>query len=61
MLAYFNKRNDVFAILFTNFQSKYSVFLCGSVVEQSAAQKVVGSIPREHTYWLKKCITWMQL
>ncbi len=26
------------------------VFLCGSVVAASAAQKVVGSIPREHTY-----------
>ncbi len=32
---------------------------CGSVIEQCVSSaKVVGSIPREHTYW-QKCITWM--
>ncbi len=30
---------------------------CGSVIEQFPA--VVGSIPKEHTYWQKNCITWM--
>ncbi len=33
---------------------------CGSVVEHCiSSAKVVGSIPREHTYWQKKCIAWM--
>ncbi len=32
----------------------------GSVVENCASSaKVVGSIPREHTYWQYKCIAWM--
>jgi len=25
-----------------------------------ATQKFVGSFPREHTYWQKKCLAWMQ-
>ncbi len=30
------------------------MFMCGSVVSIAlAAQKVVGSIPRKHMYWLK--------
>ncbi len=33
---------------------------CGSGVEHCVSSaKVVGSIPREHTYWQYKCITWM--
>ncbi len=33
---------------------------CGSVVKHCVSSaKVVGSIPREHTYWQKKMITWM--
>ncbi len=33
---------------------------CGSVVEHCVSSaKVVGSIPREHTYWQYKCIAWM--
>ncbi len=33
---------------------------CGSVVEHCVCSaKVVGLIPREHTYWQYKCIAWM--
>ncbi len=33
---------------------------CGSVVEHCImSANVVGSIPREHTYWQYKCIAWM--
>ncbi len=37
-----------------------TVFLCGSVVEHCVNRaKVVGSIPREHTYSQYKCMAWM--
>ncbi len=31
-----------------------SLWLSGRALRYLAAQKVVGSIPREHTYWQKK-------
>ncbi len=40
------------------FKKNYKILSC-SVEHCVSSAKVVGSIPREHTYWQYKCINWM--
>ncbi len=39
-------------------QDLFNTFICPACTH-GAAQNVVGSIPRKHTYWQKQCIAWM--